>query len=231
MTGRLFLIPACLGEDNRALLSNQALEAIKQLNQFVVENARSARRFLRAMGYTRNFDTEVVIKELNKHASNSSKELLDALFNGKDVGLISEAGNPCIADPGYELVAFAHAHHIQVVPLIGPSSILLALISSGFSGNQFTFHGYLPIESVDRKRKIKQLEEAKVKGGAQLFMETPFRNDQLLKELLAQLQENTRLSIACDITLSTEYIQMKTVKEWRKDTPSLHKRYCIFVIG
>lgn len=231
MTGRLFLIPACLGEDNRAMLSNQALAAIQLLNHFVVENARSARRFLRAMGYTRNFDTEVVIQELNKHSSNSSKELLAALFEGQDVGLISEAGNPCIADPGYELVAFAHAHQVKVVPLIGPSSILLALISSGFSGNQFTFHGYLPIESSERRKKIRQLEEAKVKGGAQLFMETPFRNDQLMKELLAQLQENTRLSIACDLTLPSEFIQMKTVKDWRKDIPMLHKRYCIFSIG
>ncbi len=205
---------------------------VELLDEFVVENAKTARRYLRAIGYRKNFDTEVIIRELDKHADRQNcNQLLQNVLKGKNCGLISEAGNPCIADPGNELVAYAHKHNIEVVPLVGPSSILLALIASGFNGQQFCFHGYLPIQEPERGRKIQQLENAAGGGVTQIFMETPFRNQKLLQELLKQAKDHTRLCIACDLTLSTERIETRTIAEWKKDLPQLHKRYCIFLLG
>ncbi|MFN8310908.1 MAG: SAM-dependent methyltransferase [Chitinophagales bacterium] len=227
----LYLIPSFLGEDNPAIISDQAKLAIQQLDCFVVENAKTARRFLRAIGYTKNFDTEVLLLEMDKHHPIPPSKLLEPVLGGRSTGIISEAGNPCIADPGFELVRFAHQKNIPVIPLVGASSILMALIASGFSGNQFAFHGYLPIPHADRIKKIKQLEEQSRRNGPQIFMETPFRNDSLLKDVLQTLNENASLCIACDITLPSQSIQTKTVKQWRTQVPELHKRYCVFVLG
>jgi 16S rRNA (cytidine1402-2'-O)-methyltransferase len=230
--GKLYLIPSFMGEDNTAIIPRQVTDVVYGLTEFVVENARTARRYLRAIGYTKNFDTEVIIHELDKHKPLKPQQVLINALTGKHIGLISEAGNPCIADPGYDMVSYAHQKGITVVPLVGASSILLALIASGFQGQQFSFHGYLPIVTPERMRKLKQLEESVVKyGGTQLFMETPFRNNACIKDMLQALSPTTRLSIACDLTLPTEYIHTRTIADWKLDTPDFHKRYCIFALG
>jgi 16S rRNA (cytidine1402-2'-O)-methyltransferase len=229
--GKLYLIPSFLGDDNKTIIPDQVKLIVSEISEFIVENAKTARRYLRAIGFTKNFDTEVIIHELDKHGSNSASQMLASIYKGKNVGIISEAGNPCIADPGYEIVSFAHSRNIKVVPLVGPSSILLALVASGMSGQQFTFHGYLPIQSIDRVKKIKSLEDLSRKGHTQIFMETPFRNDSLLKDALQHLNPDTKLCVACDLTLPTEYIATKKVTDWRKQVPQLHKRFCIFLIG
>ncbi len=230
--GKLYLIPSFLGEDNKAIIPDQVKEMVMQLDEFIVENAKTARRYLRAIGFTKNFDTEVVINEIDKHGENVAPKLLANISKGKNIGIISEAGNPCIADPGHELVRYAHSRNIQVVPLVGPSSILLALIASGMNGQQFTFHGYLPIQSADRIKKLRQLEEiARRHNITQIFMETPFRNDSLLKDALHTLDADTKLCVACDLTLPTEFISTKKISDWKKLVPDLHKRYSIFLLG
>lgn len=230
--GTIYLIPCFLGEDRPDIISDEVKNILLGLDEFIVENAKTARRFLRAVGYKKNFDTEVVIRELNKHGSNSALQLLENVLAGKNIGIISEAGNPCIADPGNEIVRYAHKQNITVVPLAGPSSILLALISSGFNGQLFSFHGYLPIEPIPRAKKIKQLEEnARTTGTANIFMETPYRNGKLLEDLVKNLNEETALCIACDLTLPTQYIGTKTIREWKQTKPDINKRYCVFVIG
>jgi 16S rRNA (cytidine1402-2'-O)-methyltransferase len=229
--GKIYLIPSFIGEDNPSVIPAHVTNTVNNLNEFIVENAKTARRYLRAIGYTKNFDTKVLIHELDKHAEKQDcNHLLRNVRTGTNCGLISEAGNPCIADPGNEVVAFAHKHNIQVVPLVGPSSILLALIGSGFNGQQFTFNGYLPIREPDRGRKIKQLESL-ARTTTQLFMETPFRNQKLLDEVLSVCSDDTKLCIACDLTLSTEFIKTQKIKDWKTNKPDLHKRYCIFLLG
>lgn len=230
--GTIYLIPCFLGEDRPDIISDEVKNILLGLDEFIVENAKTARRFLRAVGYKKNFDTEVILRELNKHGSNSALQLLENVLLGKNIGIISEAGNPCIADPGNEIVRYAHKQNITVVPLAGPSSILLALIASGFNGQLFSFHGYLPIEPMPRTKKIKQLEEnARTTGTANIFMETPYRNGKLLEDLVKNLNEETALSIACDLTLPTQYIGTKTIREWKQTKPDINKRYCVFVIG
>lgn len=230
--GKLYLIPSFLGEDNKAIIPDQVKSIVDSLDEFIVENARTARRYLRAIGFTKNFDTEVVIHEIDKHGQNVAPKLLANIWKGKSIGIISEAGNPCIADPGYELVNFAHTQNIQVVPLVGPSSILLALIASGMNGQQFTFNGYLPIQSADRIKKLRLLEEyAKKQGATQIFMETPFRNNAMIQEVCNTLSADTLFCIACDLTLPTEFISTKKISDWKKQIPDLHKRYSIFLIG
>ncbi len=230
--GKLFLIPSFLGEDNPAIIPDQVKECVQQLNEFIVEDARTARRYLRAIGFKKNFDTEVTIHELDKHAAQQNCALLlQNVLKGNNAGVLSEAGNPCIADPGNELVAFAHNNNIEVVPLVGPSSILLALIASGFNGQQFAFTGYLPIKEPERSRAIKRMEATANTGTTQLFMETPFRNQKFLDELLRTCSDTTRLCMACDLTLPTQYIRTRRIADWKKDKPDIHKRYCIFLMG
>lgn len=229
--GKIYLIPSFLGENNPDFITDQVKKTVAGLSEFIVEDLRSARRYLRAIGYQKDFDTEVTLHELDKHAAKQNcQQLLENVLRGTDCGIISEAGNPCIADPGNEIVAFAHRKNIEVIPLVGPSSILLALIASGFNGQQFSFHGYLPIKEPERSKKIKQLENA-TRTATQLFMETPFRNQKLLEELLKHCSDETNLCIACDLTLPTQFIRTKTIKEWKSQLPLLHKRYCIFLLG
>lgn len=238
-SGKIYLIPTLLGGDDTSILPNQLKESLKNIDEFIVENARSARRFLRSVGYTKNFDTEVIIHELDKHAEKQDcAKLLANVLQGKDCGILSEAGNPCIADPGSEVVAYAHTKDIEIIPLVGPSSILLALISSGFNGQQFTFNGYLPVQGADTSKRIKQLERAALsspfgdgEGCTQIFMETPFRNQRLLEEILKNCNDETLLCIACDLTLPTQYIKTKSIKDWKKQIPEINKRYCIFLLG
>jgi 16S rRNA (cytidine1402-2'-O)-methyltransferase len=229
--GKIILIPSFLGADDASIICDQVKTTINPLTEFIVESAKTARRYLRAIGYKKNFDTEVTIHELDKHAEHQNCEsLLHNVLRGTDCGLISEAGNPCIADPGHEIVAYAHKRNIQVVPLVGPSSILLALISSGFNGQQFSFHGYLPIQNPQRSQKIKSLENLS-RSGTQIFMETPFRNQNMMDEILKTCADETMLCVACDLTLPTEFIKTQTVKAWRQNKESFQKRYCIFLLG
>lgn len=230
--GKIYLIPSFIGEDNPAIIPSVVISSVEFLDEFIVEDARTARRYLRAIGYKKNFDTEVIIRELDKHATHQNYEnLLENVLKGKNCGLLSEAGSPCIADPGSEIVAYAHRKNIQVVPLPGPSSILLALIGSGFNGQNFSFHGYLPVKEPERSQRIKHLEATAAKGITQIFMETPFRNQKLFDEILKYCRDETLLSIACDLTLPAEFIRTRAIKDWRKDTPDLHKRYCVFLLG
>jgi 16S rRNA (cytidine1402-2'-O)-methyltransferase len=229
--GKLYLIPSFLGEDNISIIPEQIKNTVQELNEFIVEDARTARRYLRAIGFKKDFDTEVIIHELDKHAKQQDcKALLQNVLRGKNCGIISEAGNPCIADPGGEVVAFAHKHDIEIIPLVGPSSILLALISSGFNGQEFCFHGYLPVHGTERTKKIKSMEGA-ARHATQIFMETPYRNEKLLDEILRTCGDETLLCIACDLTLSTQFIRTKKIADWKQQSVDINKRYCIFLIG
>lgn len=230
--GKLYLIPTFLSETDSNTILPHNVEIVKTLNHFIVENLRTARRHLRAMGYTKNFDTEVTLYEWDKHKGNAIHSWLSVCERGEGIGFLSESGTPCIADPGNLVVKEAYKKNIQVVPLVGANSILLALMASGFNGQQFTFNGYLPIQSADRIKAIKQLESTAHKtNSTQLFMETPFRNTALVNDLLKNLQPETWLHISCDLTLPTEQTATKKVSDWRKNVPDFGKRYCVFAIG
>ena len=232
MPGKLYLIPTPLGKTSNARIFPELnAEIIQKLEYFVVENLRSARRFLRSVGYTRDFD-EVQLFELDKHKPNSLiDQFIEPLLNNQDMGLLSEAGVPGVADPGSEIVQLAHQNNIKVVPLIGPSSLLLALMASGLNGQQFAFSGYLPIKSQQRKKAIQSLEKrSRIENQSQLFIETPYRNMSLLNEILNTCQSGTLLCIAADITLESEFIQTKTIKEWKVKVPDIHKKPAIFIL-
>jgi 16S rRNA (cytidine1402-2'-O)-methyltransferase len=230
--GKLFLIPSSLGgESIDAIWPAGHAALVNQLNEFIVENLRTARRFLRSAAYTRSFD-DVKFHLLNKHTKDEDiSGFLANAMQGKDIGLLSEAGSPCVADPGQVIVAMAHRKKIRVVPLVGPSSILLALMASGFNGQQFVFHGYLPIDKVERSRKLKQIEIiAWHEEQTQIFMETPFRNNQLMKDVTGILRTDTLLCVACDLTTPTEFIKSQSIAAWKKEMPDLHKRTSIFLL-
>lgn len=230
--GKLYLIPSSLGGDDiGAIWPPGNKQIVNSLNEFIVENIRSARRFLRAAGYNTNFE-EVTFHQLNKHTPASViGGFLSNAASGKNLGLLSEAGCPCIADPGQSVVALAHKQHISVIPLVGASSILLALMASGFNGQQFVFHGYLPIEKSERSKKIRTIEHSAIRDNqTQIFMETPYRNNQLMKELSNNLKDSTLLCVACDLTLPTQFIKTQIVGNWKKKMPDLHKRTSIFLI-
>lgn len=211
---------------------------INEIGEYIVENEKTARKFLKQAGLERP-QSELIIHDYGKHKRGRvpAANFLKAVLNGHDVGLMSEAGCPGIADPGAEIVAEAHRKGIQVVPLVGPSSILLALMASGFSGQSFAFHGYLPIDKQQRTARIKELErESALRGQTQLFIETPFRNNQLLTELLRTLKANTALCISADLTTPTEQVVRLSVAEWgkRQENPEeamdFHKRPALFLI-
>lgn len=231
MNGKIYLIPSEMGEQaaNR-LFPNYNLDRIQNIEYYIVENIRTARRFIKKVCPTKQIET-ISFAEINKHdPTEKVREMMQPLFDGHDMGIISEAGMPCIADPGNLVVAKAHELDIQVVPLVGPNSIIMALIASGFNGQNFTFHGYIPIKD-ERKRFILQMESvAQRTGQTQIFMETPYRNQQLFSELISLLRPTTRLCIATDVTLESECIKTKTIAEWKNCTPNLQKRPSIFLI-
>jgi 16S rRNA (cytidine1402-2'-O)-methyltransferase len=229
-TGSLLLIPSSLGEGSD-FYSAEVKEKIFRLEFFIVENERSARRFLRSIGYRKNFDEGTMMRVESDSVFAASPVLLSHLQAGKEVGVLSEAGAPGIADPGSAAVRWAHQHGVKVVPLVGPSSVFLALMGSGLNGQQFCFHGYLPVPSPERKKKIRQLEEeSQRKNQTQIFMETPYRNDALLKDLLETLQPATLLCIACSLTLGDELIRTQPVAAWKKHFPALNRRPAIFLL-
>ena len=230
-TGCIYLIPSLLGEDGEDSYAPSVKEKIFGIEFFIVENERSARRFLRRIGYNKNFNEVRMVKTETDKEFVSDENLLNHLREGKNIGVISEAGAPGIADPGSAVILWAHQQSIKVIPLIGPSSIFLALMASGLNGQQFCFHGYLPVQSNERRKKISQLEEeSHRKNQTQIFMETPYRNESLLKDLLQTLKPATLLCIATNITLMDEFIFTEQVSRWKNKIPDLKKKPTIFLI-
>jgi 16S rRNA (cytidine1402-2'-O)-methyltransferase len=231
MKGRIYLIPVTLGgDDYTSVIPCKAIEITRNLRHFVAEEIRSARRFLRLIDKTFPIDSTVFF-ELNEHTAKADVEsFLEPALNGFDMGLMSEAGLPGIADPGAALVSLAHQKKITVTPLSGPSSIILALISSGLNGQSFTFNGYLPVKPAERAAKLKEIERNAYGGNAQIFMETPYRNQKMLEAILTTCGGNTMLCIASDITLPGESIRTMKISEWKKEIPELTGRLAVFVI-
>lgn len=229
--GKLYLIPTTLGQNEPLeVLPISVKKAVEDIDFFIVENEKSARRFIKKIT-PRKSQPALRLFVLDKYTSEfESKSFLDPCFQGINVGLLSEAGVPAIADPGANIVMLAHLKKIQVVPLVGPSSIVLAMMGSGLNGQNFAFNGYLPIDTAERKKKIKELEKwSKQNDQTQVFIETPYRNQKLLTELRNSLTPSTLLCVAVDLTLQTEYIKTLTAKEWKNENIDLHKRPCIFI--
>ena len=233
--GVLFLIPSPLGDSDPAeVIPGPVLNRLKSIKRYVVEETRTARRYLSAAGLKGHIG-ELEFRELNEHTSPEEVESLLEMFNAPDgsptdVGLISEAGLPAVADPGAALVALCHKHNIQVVPLVGPSSLMLALMGSGLNGQSFAFQGYLPAKPEERRKAIKELEKRSSQlGQTEMFIETPYRNDSMMTDLLAVLQPATRLCVAANITQPDETILTKTVKAWRTEHFTIGKRPCVFL--
>lgn len=230
--GKLYLIPTTLG-DNEPLevLPMSVKKIIERTNHYIVENEKSARRFIKKIT-PRKSQPNLTIYLLDKFTDDLEiQNYLDVCNDGINVGLLSEAGVPAVADPGASIVQLAHQKNISVVPLVGPSSIIMAMMASGLNGQNFAFNGYLPIEKAERKKTIKQLEKLSFeKNQSQLFIETPYRNEKLIEDLLSTLSDQTRLCIAADLTLSSEFIKTLTIGEWKKQKTKLHKRPAIFVL-
>ena len=230
----LFLIPAYLSEKSPLEYFAPVIkEYILRTDYFFVENEKTARKVIKFFAPEKK-QSELKLYLLDKYSETSDlKEAQDLMKKGIDFGLLSEAGLPCIADPGNIMVRWAHRHKIQVVPVNGPSSIILALISSGFNGQQFSFHGYLPIDKAERKKQIRYLEkQVHETGYSQIFMETPYRNQQLLEDLCSFLSPNSLLCIAANINdPETEFIKTQSIKDWKKEKVNLHKIPVIFILG
>lgn len=230
--GKIILIPCTLGNINPFEVIPQInTDFINSCDVFIVENLRSARRFLKKVGLQKGID-DLQFFEINKRTNAEDiPSFLSAASEGKNIGVLSEAGCPGVADPGGEVVKLAHKKNIRVIPLIGPSSILLALMASGMNGQNFAFIGYLPKEKANRRRKIKQIEQfSKTQKQTQIFIETPFRNNRLLDDLRNYCDKETQIVVACDITLPTQYIKRLSAEDWKKEKVNLHKRPCIFIL-
>jgi len=233
MKGVLYLVPNTLGNPDTSLTIPDSIKGrVSGISLFIVENLRNARRYLKSLNREINIDA-LTFFELNEHtAAEEIPSFLDQVSKGLDAAIISEAGVPGVADPGAEVVRVAHERGIRVVPLTGPSSILLALMASGLNGQSFCFHGYLPIKRPERIKKLRELEQVAIrKGQTQMFIEAPYRNDALLTDILDTCQPSMRLCIAADITLDTEFIYTLTAGEWKKKKPALHKRPVLFLLG
>ena len=231
VNGRIYLIPVTLGGDDfLKVIPEKVINLTRQLRFFVVEDIRSARRFLRLIDKEFPID-DTVFFELNEHTGDTDiAHYLEPVFSGSDIGVISEAGLPCIADPGARIIALAHQKKIIITPLSGPSSILLALISSGLNGQNFTFNGYLPVKPAERSAKLRELEKKAGDGLTQIFMETPYRNQKMLESLVTTCHNDTLLCIAADITLPSESIRTMKISEWKSDLPLLNDKLVVFVM-
>lgn len=230
--GTLYLIPTPLGEDGLTALPSEVIEQMHRLDFFIAERAKTARRFIKSTAPTRPISV-LSFFELNKFTTPEEKKtFLDPALKGNDMGLLSEAGCPGVADPGAAIVKMAHQKGIKVVPLVGPSSILLALMASGMNGQNFAFKGYLPAKKPELSKALKQAEQSSGKlKQTQIFIETPYRNLGFIETALASLRPTTRLCIAADLTLPSQYIWTATIKDWKKTKiPDLHKRPAIFLI-
>lgn len=230
--GKIYLLPCPIGETAvYDVLPMHNKSVMQSLDYFIVENIRSARRFLSRAGIGKPIDS-LTFAELNEHSTPAEvSSLLDPILKGQSVGVISEAGVPGVADPGAEIVALAHKHGIEVIPLVGPSSILLALMASGLNGQSFAFNGYLPIKQPDRSRSIKFYEKrAQTENQSQIFIEAPYRNAKLFEDILASCANGTSLTVAADILQPDQFIRTLTIAEWRKQKPDIQKRPAIFII-
>jgi len=228
----LYLVPTLLVEDTaHNVLPNNVLEIIKGLDQFIVEDLRTARRFLSKIGHPQRIE-DLQFRELNEHTRQSEIDALKFFIQISDTGLLSEAGVPCVADPGSAIVRIAHEINLMVVPLVGPSSILLALMASGLNGQSFAFAGYLPVKKQERQERLRALEKkSAIEKQTQIFMETPYRNMQLLEDILTYCRLSTNLTIAADITGKNEFIRTQTIQQWKNNKlPELHKAPAIFLI-
>ncbi|CAL2074921.1 SAM-dependent methyltransferase [Tenacibaculum sp. 190524A02b] len=232
MKGKLYLIPTTLGDtEPLEVMPISVKKVIEKLEHFIVENEKSARRYIKKITPTKS-QPSLQLMLLDKYSDElETRNYLDVCEDGISIGLLSEAGVPAVADPGATIVKQAHEKGIQVIPLVGPSSILLALMASGMNGQSFAFNGYLPIDKGERKRAIKDLEKlSRDKDQSQIFIETPYRNEKMLEDLRSVLAPDTKVCVACDITLPTEYIKTLTVKEWKNVKTDLHKRPAIFIV-
>lgn len=232
MAGKIFLLPMLLGDTSVDLvIPHEVKQQIISLDTFFAENIKTTRRYLRKIDKTFDIDNSL-FKILNKKTSSAElSEMLQIVKNGKDAGIISEAGLPGIGDPGSQLIAMAHNENITVIPLTGPSSFVLALIASGLNGQSFAFHGYLPVKQPQLDKQIKDIERISAQlNQTQIFMETPYRNNQMLKQLIDSCNPGTKLCIASNITTSEEYIKTKTISEWKKTTVDLHKKPTVFAL-
>jgi 16S rRNA (cytidine1402-2'-O)-methyltransferase len=231
MTGNIYLIPVTLGGDDfLKVIPEKVISITKELRFFIVEDVRSARRFLRMIdkGFPID-DTAFFI--LNEHTADSEiSSYLDPVLRGQDIGVMSEAGLPGIADPGAKIISLAHRKYLKVIPLSGPSSIILALISSGFNGQNFSFNGYLPVKPAEKAARLRELEKKSHEGFTQIFMETPYRNQKMFESIVATCSNDTMLCIAADITLPSESIRTMKIGEWKKNVPSLNDKLVVFVM-
>lgn len=230
--GKLFLIPSPLGEQAESTLPAYVIDILHRLDYFIAERAKTARHFIKATSPVKPFDA-LTFFELNKHTPPEAiPSFLDPAEQGFDIGLLSEAGCPGVADPGAVVVQIAHQRGIEVVPLVGPSSILLALMASGLNGQSFCFHGYLSPQKHNLARDLKRLEQLSARNQqTQIFIETPYRNDQVLEQALATLAPSTRFCVAAELTLPGQYIATYSITEWQKrPRPELHKRPCVFLL-
>ncbi len=232
MKGKLYLIPSPLGDNDPAeVIPAPTLALLQGIRRYVVEEVRTARRYLSRAGLKGRI-AELEFHELNEHTTQQEVEALAALFDdGRDVGLISEAGLPAVADPGAALVALCHRRGITVVPQVGPSSLMLALMASGLNGQSFAFCGYLPAKTEERRNAVKAIEKtSQAHRQTQIVIETPYRNDALFSDLLQACRPSTRICVAADITLPDAFIRTKTVNEWKKENLIIGKRPCVFLI-
>ncbi|MFY0482424.1 SAM-dependent methyltransferase [Flavobacterium sp. PLA-1-15] len=241
LKGKLYLIPTTLGDTNNSDLSKQTepmdvlpqtvKRAIDFIDTYIVENEKTARRFIKSI-HPEKVQSSLKLSALNKHTEKSEHfSMIKPCLDGHNVGLMSEAGCPGVADPGAVIVKLAHENGIQVVPLVGPSSILLAIMASGMNGQSFAFNGYLPIDKSEKKSALKNLEKLSGdKNQSQIFIETPYRNNKMLEDILQAINPTTYLCIACDITLPTEYIKTMRASDWKKAKIDLHNRPTIFII-
>jgi 16S rRNA (cytidine1402-2'-O)-methyltransferase len=230
--GVLFLIPVPLADNaSQKSFTTYLAEVVNGIGTYVVENEKTARKFLKEAGI-KIPQNDLVIHDYGKHKRGQSLvPFFKELMTGTDVGLMSEAGCPGVADPGAEIVAEAHRRGIKVVPLVGPNSILLALMASGFNGQSFTFHGYLPIDKVERGKRIKELEQLAEKNRqTQIFIETPFRNNHLFDDVLKNTSPQTMFSVACNLTAEDEFVKTQTIGQWKQEKIDLHKKPAIFLL-
>jgi len=233
MNGTLYLMPVTLGDNPpEEVIPNYVLNFVNRIDHYAVEDLRTARRYLKKAGLGKSLD-DLHFYLLNEHSRPEEvSEILAVLNSGADLVLMSEAGVPAVADPGSDLVSLAHENRIRVVPLAGPSSIMLALMASGMNGQDFRFHGYLPVKRPQRINTVKKLENrVRESGSTQIFMETPYRNMGLFEDIVKTCRDDTRLCVAADITLPGEFIKTMYIRDWRKEAPAIHKRPSVFLIG
>jgi 16S rRNA (cytidine1402-2'-O)-methyltransferase len=231
MKGKLYLIPALIGDtDVEKVIPAYIKEVVSKIRHYIVENERTARRMLIKLGISIPID-ELKFYILNEHTDTKDIPTFLDIAGLEDIGLLSEAGVPAVADPGSDVVALAHQRNIKVIPLVGPSSILMSLMASGLNGQNFAFNGYIPVKNPERIKKLKQLESRSgAEHQSQIFIEAPYRNNQLLKDFISICNENTLLCIASEISTDKEFIQTHSLQYWNNNTPELHKKTVIFIL-